>query len=233
MDLPVVSIVMTTWAPDSEVGISRRASAEKALRSWKKHLKYDGELRLHIADDGSQLPGYPDTLGKIWQDATVTRQERQGIGASLNNGFEAVMTWETPIAAYIVDDWMLTANLDLTPWVRLLIEDESIGVVRLGLPHPDLTGTVKHLGELGWGLLVDRHHYTAGHRPALYHSRFLEANGRFMEGVSAMDCETEYVSRFNSNDNSPHVMIAMPHSWVHVGETEVGDLVPDAVLVPA
>lgn len=226
MDLPTLAIMTTTWAPDTEVGISRRASAEKAIRSWKKHLKYDGELRLHIADDGSLLPGYPDTLGKIWPGATVTRQERQGVGASLNNGFEAVISWETPVAAYLVDDWALTAPLDLTPWVRVLIEDDSVGMVRLGLPHPDLTGMVKHLGVNGWGLLLARHHYACGHRPALYHRRFLEAYGRFLEGVSAMDCEQAYAQQFN-NGVGPEVMVAMPHPWVHVGESEVGDVVPE------
>lgn len=228
MNLPKVSIVMTTWAPDSLVGISRRSSAEKAIRSWKKHLKYDGELHLHIADDGSTLPEYPDILGKLWPGATVTRQERQGVGASLNNGFEAVMTWDDPVAAYIVDDWALASAFDLTPWVSLLLQDEEVGVVRLGLPHPDLTGQVRHLGDLGWGLMLDRHHYAFGHRPALYHRRFLEQNGRFLEGVSAMDCETDYAVRWCRGQQVAGVMVAMPHPWVHVGETEVGNIVPEA-----
>lgn len=230
--LPPVTVVMTTWAPAGNVGTSRVKSAVRALTSWTWQLDYDGPLRLHIADDGSDLD-VPGALAPIahkagW-DVTCTRQERRGVGASLNAGFEAA--WQHgPLVLYAVDDWALTGKMELTPWVRLLLLYEGIGMVRLGPPHPYLTGSVMYLPDIDewnhWCLLLERHHYAFGHRPALYHRRFLEHYGRFAEGVNAFDCERIYTERFNKSPSGPAVALALPHLWQHVGEMEVGDVVP-------
>ena len=63
--LPPITIVMTTWAPIGPVGESRRESASLALISWRDRLRYEGQLRLCISDDGSTLEKYPEDLGEI------------------------------------------------------------------------------------------------------------------------------------------------------------------------
>lgn len=226
--MPKVTIVMTTWAPAGPVGISRLLSGRAALASWVRHVKYEGEVALHIADDGSSRDiGFSLGSDALRWDVTTSRQERHGVGASLNAGFAQAFK-DDGIAAYFVDDWRLDSDLDLTPWVKLMIEDDSVGCVRLGPPHPDLSGVIKHLGPLGWVMSLDRHHYAVSQRPALYHRRFTEAYGDWPEDCNAFDCERMMNERFCASLVRVDSFYALPVPWTHVGEVEVGDVEPSA-----
>ncbi|GAG53218.1 unnamed protein product, partial [marine sediment metagenome] len=82
----VISILVTTYIPPG--GEKRIATVEACLRSWRKHLMFSGDVHVHIADDGSAFD-----LEARWQSAvgdwgtfSYTRQERRGLGASLNTG---------------------------------------------------------------------------------------------------------------------------------------------------
>jgi hypothetical protein len=226
---PPITIVMTTWMPEGPVGESRRSSARAALTSWRLHLDYEGELRLHIADDGSPVEDLIKSVGARYDGfwpTTTSRQQRRGVGASLNAGLKA--SWgNSPLAAYFVDDWGLAAPFDLTPWAELLAEDETVGMVRLGPPHPWIEGQVEHHLE-GWWMRLKRGFYAFAHRPALYHQRFFDAYGYFEEGVNAFECEQIYSERFNRSQG-PDIVYALPYPWVHLGVTEVGGVVPEGV----
>ena len=225
--LSPITIVMTTWMPKGLVGESRRSSARAALTSWRLHLDYAGELRLHIADDGSEVEDLIKAVGARYDGfwpTTTSRQQRRGVGASLNAGLK--VSWgNSPLAAYFVDDWGLKEPLDLTPWADLLMKDETVGCVRLGPPHPWLTGTVEMFPS-GWGVRLDPHHYAFGHRPALYHKRFFDTYGYFDEGVSALECERLYAEHFVKERGQSDIVYALPYPWVHLGEAEVGDVTP-------
>src|SRR3990167_3471844 len=131
-----VTIVATTWFQGSAQGVERLLAARTALASWERYLEYEGELVLHVADDGSDrrlLRLYCPT-GKF-RDRTIGRssQSRRGVGASLNAGFTEAFRY-SPIVAYFVDDWSLTAPYNLTPWVELLEREKDVGMIRLGPP---------------------------------------------------------------------------------------------------
>lgn len=232
-DLPPITIVMTTWAPPEKLGLQRMLAAWRALMSWQVLLEYpDDNLRLHVADDGSD-PAHQYGLGmdtnpcRWWtrsEGVTFSRQERQGVGASLNAGFKTAFQ-AGPLAAYFVDDWVLKQVMDLRPWARLLMEDESVGMVRLGPPHPNISGTVKHYPGIGWGLLLDRHHYAFGTRPFLMHRRFYEQYGPFTENVSALECERLYNYWFCSH-RGPGIVHALEYPWEPIEETHLSEVKP-------
>jgi len=235
--LPDITIVTTTWFPDDERGKARLTTAEMAVCSWAENLRYDGRIFLHIADDGSHDLDSFEVLGEIWnKDWLLTQQDRCGVGASLNAGFTRAFE-RSLLAFYIVDDWELKQPLDISPWVQLLLTNESIGVVRLGIAHPDLTGVVRHCPETGeYYLLLDRHHYAFAHRPALYHKRFIDAYGPFEENVNAFECEREYNERFAAQavytaekgavEIGPDIALALLHSWRHISDIELADVEP-------
>jgi hypothetical protein len=247
MILPPIVILMTTWAPDNAVGRSRARSAQIALSSWAEHLRYP-RLGLHIADDGSTLPGHVERLHELgialgWE-VTTSRQERGGVGASLNAGI-AVAARQKALALYAVDDWALTADLDLIPWAELLqhwapdVAGQlpglpSVGCVRLGPPHPDQTGRVV-MAPSGWALLLDRHHFVAAQRPALWNPQLFDVfnYGPWPENCSALECERIFNERFCDPAfvHGPGIVQALPHPWAHVGDAEVGDITPGAMEV--
>lgn len=229
---PDLTIIATTWAPEGLVGDARLQSWERSLQSWGSSLIYPGDIYLHIADDGSRCDakGVPEPIAVGQRRSsfkiTTTQQTRRGVGASLNAGFKQAFE-RSPLVAYFVDDWELEADLDLTPWAQLLMRDKSVGMVRLGPPHPGLTGRIQMFEE-GWGLRLNPRAggYVFSHRPALCHQRMIDAYGWFDEGVSAMECERLYNERFCKRSKPPDIVYALPYPWRHIGDQEVGDITP-------
>lgn len=217
-----ITIVMTTWFNTED----RIKVATETLKSWNELLIYDGQVALHVADDGSELLWEPE---KYWGRSlvSVTKQYGGGVGASLNKGFDRAFV-PSPLVLYAVDDWKLEQPFNITPWAELLLKRKDVGVVRLGPPHPNTTGTIKPFTDnwQSWALELDRDGYAFGHRPALYHRRFINFYGWFKEGCSAIDCEQDYAVRYNNNLNGPKVIYALPHPWLHVGEESLSELSP-------
>lgn len=211
-----VTIVCTTWFVHPE----RVKVAEETLLSWQQNLHYDGDIILHIADDGSDLSWEPE---KIWDGPTTySRQERQGVGASLNAGFKKAFA-TSPYVLYMVDDWSLEQPFDISPWVYLLQQREDVGIVRLGPPHPHLLGRIEPMTELwqGWALRLDRHGLVVGHRPELFHQRMIASVGWFDEKVNAQECERLYSVRWAAKQDSPDIVLALPHPWYHIDQADL------------
>ena len=203
-----VTIVMSTW-----FNIKQRVKvAQEALSSWDANLKYDGELRLHVADDGSTLNWKPKWEGPI----TYSRQERHGVGASLNAGMkEAFKT--SPIWAYFVDDWVLQEPLDITPWVQALEENETMGIMRLGPPHPFLRGYVEMVTTnwQGWAMKLDPYGFCVGHRPELFHKRWTDRYGDWEEDINACEVERRATVKWADDPDRLGIYYALPHKFFH------------------
>lgn len=232
-ELLPITIVVTTYAPPGEVGIQRRNAAMQAWESWRENLKYDGELRVHIADDGSELVDYTESwwkqtnrryplceVGKL----TYSRQNRWGVGASLNAGLRAAHQ-NSPLTLYAVDDWKLVDPINLTPWAKLLHAHEDLGALRLGPPHPWLTGQVEH-DDGRWYLRIDRHHYAFSFRPTLFHQRLFDAYGQLPEDVTSLESEKQYNEAFCAADG-PDIALALLTPYDHIYTTELSAVQPD------
>lgn len=207
-----VTIITTTYYSNNNAGKKRYAKMLGCVKSWHDNLIFDGTLRLHVADDGSGIPHKWDS-----------RQERQGVGASLNTAFKEAFK-HSNIAMYIVDDWMLNSTIDINPWVKLLQNNRDIGIVRIGPPHPGLTGEVQMFNE-GFAIVLDRHNYAFAMRPALYHKRFFEYYGKFAEGISCWECERIYNEAFCAS-HGPDIVYALPVPWEHIDTMQLGQLEP-------
>ncbi len=225
----LVTIVMTTYFPPEPDGNNRFGASLQALRSWQTNLlPLDAWLHLHIADDGSNKDQYLESLKGEWYRNTFTPttsvQERHGVGASLNAGFKQAFQ-EGDFALYMVDDWQLKYQCDLEPWIQLMKEDPSIGMVRLGPPHPDLTGVVTHDNDR-WYIRLDRHNFAFGFRPALFHKRMFEQYGPFDEDVNSLEAERLYSERFNASGEAADIIYALPYPFDHIYGVELSALNP-------
>jgi len=212
-----LTILMTTYAPVGGVGEATEAAAQYSIRQWRKRIRYPGELRLHVADDGSSLPGYAidakSPPGWWWGDrgpVTFSRQERHGIGASLNAGLREAFR-HSPLAALLMDDWGLLWSFDMKPWATLLLKHSDIGLVRLGPPHPNTRGNVE-MFEDGWFLRLERYGIFTSLRPWMVHERFMEAYGPFAEDTTVGVCESVFNNRVAASPG-PDVALALPTAW--------------------
>jgi hypothetical protein len=241
MDYPIVTIVMTTYFPEGRDGLVRRTAARHTLKSWQKHLKYTNWLDLVIVHDGPGGVDGADNIDKfhraaldIWTDPVlhnratiISTEKRAGVGNSLNTGFSHAFN-TTPVVLYAVDDWALTTDLDITPWVQLLMERKDVGMVRLGPPHPFTRGEIAAYTQnwQGWAMKLDRYSYAFGHRPALYHRRMIDFYGQFETYVNALRCEQDYADRFIRRTDGPDIVLALPHPWKHIDSVEQAYLNP-------
>lgn len=211
-----VTVVMTTYFPD----LNRRYIAQQTVQSWAHYLGYEGDLSLHVADDGTKIPL---ELDKYWGDIySYTKQEAKGVGASLNKGFKHAFD-SSPFVLYAVDDWRLTKHFDLAPWVYALEQNENIGAIRLGPPHPNLVGTIDVVSDnwQGWCVYLDRtsQGIVVSHRPTLFHKRFFDHYGYWLENCSAIECERDFDKRYKDDYSGPDVIMALPHPWYTEGES--------------
>lgn len=226
--LPSITQVITTYFPPEDVEKKRLNVAIDTRRSWKRYLKYNPNIvRLVVVDDGSNEETLDSYLETFIEKPIYFQNKRQGVGASLNRGFDFGFHF-SPIIAAFMDDWSLTQQLDLTPYVKLLVEREDVGVVRLGPPHPSTSGKIEMVTEdwQGWALRLNREGFAFGHRPALYHQRFINYYGKFEENVSALECERLYNEKFCNDPNGPDVVLALPHAWQHLDSPSLSALEP-------
>lgn len=219
MDYPPLTIVMTTYITEP----IRKHTAEVTLETWQEYLRYDGEIILCVSDDGSTLKWNPK---KYWSGTILhTRQERHGVGASLNAGFKKAFEI-SPLVLYAVDDWQLLYPFDVTPWCRALLEREDIGIMRLGPPHPFLRGKVDIVTEdwQGWALNLERYGLVVGHRPEIFHQRMIDALGWFEEDINACEVERRYTVRWANTPTAPGIFLALPHPWFTAHSDKVPSL---------
>lgn len=227
-----ITMLMTTWIPEGDMGKERLKIEEHCLETWREHLYHDSAIHLHIADDGSldnDMMSIMDMAIQIWDRGKVTysRQSRQGVGASLNAGLHQAFQ-RSPFVLHAVDDWELRDGLDLAPWVQFMNDPEyDVGMVRF-FPHPDLTGTIRHIPPHGWAVALHRHHYVFATRPALLHQRFFDALGYFKEKVSALDCEVDFNERLINPTRfvGTGVWLALPEVWRNLDSGSLSAIVP-------
>jgi len=121
-----LAVVMLTYA--SGIDSPRHEYAKITASSLKKNLRYSGDIRWHIAHDGSPdecIKEYQD----IWCDASVSNSFRNGYGASYNLATQT-LHYQCDYLLMVEDDWELLKELNLDPMVAAL--DEGLGCIRLG-----------------------------------------------------------------------------------------------------
>lgn len=225
---PLLSIVMTTYFQPGVLGRARAEVASSTLNSWRVNLE-GVRFQVIVADDRSDEDHWEffcsDLPGTFIENYRFSRAyKRSGLGASLNRGFQLAYEY-SPFVAYFVDDWELFNEFDAAPWMKLLQEREDVGMVRLGPPHPGISGKVEMFTEdwQGWGLRLDREGFAYGQRPALYHKRFTDAYGWWEEGINALECERLYMEKIVSTPG-PDIVLALPHPWQHIDTVSLSAL---------
>lgn len=221
----MITVVMTTYFPDGEVGLARLNYAKQTLKSLIKNLQCELALRLHIADDselGSPLAGeLLASLGQQFAVVTYKNSDHQGIGASLN----LAITSADDIWMYTTDDWLLTGKLNLDGPVALL-ETRDYDLVRLGPIHPNLECVSRFDQNIGWWLDIHQHYggFAFATRPFIAKRAMFEKIGPFDECTNSYETERLYAERVSKSTARlaywGGVDLAGP--WEHIGDVNVG-----------
>lgn len=212
---PVIALIIT---------YRRLALALETIRSVKTMVQYPN-IGFHIADDGSG-PEYVNRLvEEIGSEYSieVTDSQRGGVGANMNLGIAAVLK-RADLWLHLEDDWVLRKPLDLEGPVRLLMEDESVGMVRLGRLSANLQAvSMAGADKLWWRLQKLCDPYVFSGNAALRHRRFHDAYGPYTVGLRPGETELNYCGHF---DGTPGPSIVYP-AWLsyldtfqHIGDSQ-------------
>lgn len=198
MKTAVVSFL--TYTPSMEH--PRTEYARLCLKALLKNLSFnEGDLRYHIADDGSPEEHVQSLISLVQaegKEPTVSISDRAGYGGNFNRATQethAIADFVLPIE----EDWELVRKLDLSDVVRAMESDNRIKCVRLGY----LGWTNPVLGELIQSaaqtfLLFDpsspETHIFAGH-PRIETVEFEKRVGAWPEGLRAGFTEMEICNR--------------------------------------
>lgn len=190
-----IAVVLVTY--------KRTEYAVRTARAAVAKLKYDGELAWYVGDDGSpreHMDAVMDSLigcKKIGCHSEDFVPGKHFPGKSWNKAWAAAREF-SPVVMWLEDDWELRVELDITPYVKLLIEREDIGMVRLGHLAIDLNTTSRGHNGIHYLQMWRNMPYAYSGNPHLKHQRFFDAYGPYNESVGPGDTEVEYDHRFRS-----------------------------------
>ena len=212
---PVIALIVT---------YRRLALALETIRSVKTMVQYPN-IGFHIADDGSGDEYRNRLLEEIGSEYSVevTNSMGQGVGTNMNLGIEAVLK-RADLWLHLEDDWVLYKPLDLEGPVRLLQEDPSVGMVRLGRLSANLQAvSMAGADKLWWRLHKLCDPYVFSGNAALRHRRFHDAYGPYTVGLKPGETELNYCGRFDGTEGPSIVYpawLSYLDTFQHIGDSQ-------------
>jgi hypothetical protein len=167
-------------------------------------LKYSGELGWYIADDGSG----DDHMSEIFQAIHNNdhhfigwHSERIGPGPSWSKACQYALQAYDYIF-WLEDDWTCRYDVNIDPYIRLLIERQDVGMVRLGRMAVGLEMTAVGHNGIHYMDISKKTPYCYSGNPSIRHRRHFDAYG-FYSGDPAVgpgDNEIYHDQRVRSKD---------------------------------
>lgn len=221
MIYPPVTIILLTY--------ERTNVAMRTVASIGLHLRYRGDILWYVADDGSRTEHYEALTQLIdsFSDKRIGFHTIPGgtYGENASKGWHVALD-NSDIALFLEDDWELTRELDITPYVDLLLNESRIGMVRMGYLNLNMRGYVfGHAGKLFWELDRTADPYVCTGHPCLRHRRFREAYGAIPAGLNPGETELAYALQYRDALYGPEIVwpaeLGEGTNWFgHIGEVK-------------
>jgi hypothetical protein len=188
-------------------------------------MKYPN-LAWYIADDGSSRDDFLTIDKEICENEPVGsiigghNDPKMTPGISWNNGLKTIFQ-HTDFYFRLEDDWSPSQEIDLRPWVKMLIERDDIAMVRLGYQH--VPANMQAIGHDG----IHYYRYSKttpfayGGHPAIIHRRLHDAYGYFHTSRNPGEIEVhfdEQVRKKAGPDIVRPASIGGNGAWNHFGE---------------
>ena len=189
--------------------------ALRTIAAARELLHYEGTLRWYVADDGSDYSHVVQVLDALVAYGAHTM--RRGYGGNANaawDGADAIGA----LTFWLEDDFVLNEPLDLTPHAYALMDDERLGMVRLGYidgaklePAQEFAGRRYHTIPREW---PDASFYAFTGHPSLRHRRYRIAYGDYPTGLGPGDTELAYAYQYRIGSGP---LIVWPEGYSQYG----------------
>jgi GT2 family glycosyltransferase len=221
---PSVCILLTTFR--------RTECAVRTVRALKKHLLWP-DLWWMISDDGSEPEHVHAIVKEIGpnQEINMYNSNRAGVGHGMNVSIHGILKI-SPLVLTMEDDWELMRPLDLRPYVNLLMNDETIGMIRMGYISPGIEAEVVAAeGLLWWKLHQNGYQYVFSGHPNLRHFRYFDRVGYYQEGLPPGQTELDMCAKYNACSNAPSIMWPADYGSMglfgHIGSDSLAGVQPE------
>lgn len=202
----------------------RTEYALRTIRSVRDNLRYPN-LAWFVADDGSEGSHVDQVVGALsGADVIGVYSERDSYGKSCNAGICAARGFGN-LMLFLEDDWELYHPLDIWPFAAALMEDDSIGMVRMGYLNAGVKGeTFGNRGQLYWRLDDESPYIFTGH-PSLRHMRFHDHAGDYTERLQPGETELSMAWKYKASARpKPSIvwpcMLGQSGSFGHIGSVQ-------------
>lgn len=190
----------------------RTGMAVRTVKSFCENIDYPKELiSFYIADDGSPWEHMQAIIDEIqahevavygYHNEKITPGPIVGKGwnRGLQKGHQA-----SDFVFLLEDDWVLTKELDIRPYVRCLLQRADVGIIRLsGLP---VGGELRVQGFNGIHYLEYLRSAPMAYsgNPHIRHVRFSAYYGFFATDRNPGDIEINYDERFRQYPDGPNI----------------------------
>lgn len=208
---PLIVILLTS---------TRTPYALKTIEGVHKNIVYAGEWLWYLAFDNETTEHFREVYEVVSDTVIGYHCGSYGYGGAVNKAMESLN--EYPVTLLLEDDWHLSQQWDLSPYVRLLMEREDVGMMRLGhLPINLDLESYGHNGHMYLNVKKNRQYAFSGN-PHLKHRRFYDAYGLYPTGLNPGDTEIAYDSQVRSKDGPMiwwPLMIGDRFLFSHIGAT--------------
>lgn len=224
MNLPDLAILFLTY--------KRTYEALTTIDSTLEHLKYPADqIKWYVADDGSPGEHFRDVMNFLQvrtPNIIGAHNEKfsdipYAAGKGWNRGL-GLCYQATDFVLVLEDDWRMDADLDMTRYVRLLMDEEtrfSEGTVDpVGVVSFRILAAGADVHTLGWdGEMFLKYHRTTQYaysgNPHLRHARYTKHYGWYAEDRSPGMIELEQDDRYRLDVRNGPVILrpAMLDSW--------------------
>ena len=222
-DWPTVAVCIVTFDRFEEI--------KRTLMSLKAHLKYQGKLHWHLADDGSPK-GYIARIKGTFPDLhfTHTQSRRGGWGVNVNKALR-FLTDNYDFIYLNEDDYVARQDIDLSRGVALMAKVASVGHIRYdGVQGHRLTLHQREaqtiLGKLFY-MVVDKKSKglnVYSNRPHLTRRTWREKVGPYREGMRLGATEVMRAHKVRETDAPDTVVFwdYIPRTFDHIGKSRQG-----------
>lgn len=177
----------------------RTEYALATVKAIQDKLKYPGEIKWYVADDGSDQSHVEALKAAIGKDLVHVESHHWSYGGSANRAIHFAREF-TDLTLWLEDDWELRRELAILPYAELLWTVTDIGMIRLGRLPKDLD--CKSEGYNGSIFLSIQRTmpYMFSGNPSLRHRRFHDKYGSYAEGLYPGDTEIAFDNRMREHD---------------------------------
>lgn len=220
-NLPPLAVVLLAY--------QRTDYAIETLKTAAHYLDmHPSDVIWYIADDGSDEAHYEKVLATAREHCNgivMGHSLKRGYAGNANAAVEALKEL-TPITLWLEDDWRMEWFADTETYMRILLEHEDVGMIRLAhLPANLHAHTVGYKGRMFLDIQKTCQYHYSGN-PHLKHSRFFVDYGLWPQDKNPGQTEVHYDYLIRNTKGSKilwPVAIGDEPVFAHIGEVRSYD----------